>query len=258
MLRGLADAYRVFDNPLFLTLAIQNASFLKSKMKKGEKLYHSYKKGNAIIEGYLEDYAFTIDGFISLYEATFDEQWINEAIDLTNYVIEHFYDPREGLFFFTADNSEKLIARKKEIFDNVIPASNSAMARNMYRLSLFLYKDDWKELAESMLSRIKRILLTEPSYLTNWACLYAETAAGIAEIAIAGIESNTIRKQIDQRYLPNKIMAGAFKESGLPILKERIAKGEKTQIFVCFDKVCQRPVDSADEAIQILTSTLNR
>ncbi|HVD98958.1 MAG TPA: thioredoxin domain-containing protein [Cytophagaceae bacterium] len=252
MLKGLADAYRVFDELDFLKLALDNASFLKTKMKEGEKLFHNYKNGKATIDGYLEDYAFVIDGYLSLYEATFDEQWINEAIRLTNYVIDHFYDEREGLFFFTADNSEKLIARKKEIFDNVIPASNSAMARNMYKLSLFLYKDDWKELAESMLSRTKKIILTEPSYLSNWACLYADLTQPTAEIAISGRDSIAKRKAFDQIFLPNKIMAGMENNSSLPILENRVSKDDKTMIYVCYNKTCQRPVEEASEALKNL------
>lgn len=254
MLKGISDAYRVFDEPRFLSLALRNATFLREQMKVGEKLFHSYKNGKATIDGYLEDYAFTIDGYISLYEATFDEQWINEAIHLTNYVIDHFYDEEEGLFFFTADNSEKLIARKKEIFDNVIPASNSAMARNMYKLSLFLYKDDWKELAESMLSRTKRIILTEPSYLSNWASLYADMSSPTAEIAISGTKSLEKRKALDQAYRPNKILAGTIDASSLPILEGRESKNDKTLIYVCFNKTCQRPVEEAPEALGILNS----
>ncbi len=252
MLKGLADAYRVFDEEKFLTLALNNASFLKTKMKSGEKLFHTYKNGKASIDGYLEDYAFVIDGYISLYEATFEEQWINEAIALANYVLEHFYDDTEGLFFFTADNSEKLIARKKEVFDNVTPASNSAMARVMHKLGLFLYKDDWTDLAKSMLSRTKKIILTDPSYLANWACLYADMVTPTAEIAISGAACLERRKEVDKNYLPNKILSGVVDSSSLPILENRECKYGKTLIYVCFDKRCKMPVESVTEALGVI------
>ncbi len=256
MLKGLSDAYRVFGEAQFLTLAINNASFIKNKMKEGGKLFHNYKNGKATIDGYLEDYAFSIEGYISLYEATFDEQWINEATELANYVIEHFYDEKEGLFFFTADNSEKLIARKKEIFDNVIPASNSAMARNMHKLGLFLYKDDWTDLAQSMLSRTKKIINTDPSYLSNWACLYADLTSSTAEIAIVGKDSLAKRKEFDENYFPNKILSGSVENSMLPILEGRESKGDKTMIYVCFDKSCKMPVESVREAFEMLNVEL--
>ena len=254
MLKGLSDAYRVFDENKFLNLALSSASFLKTKMKKGEKLFHNYKNGKASIDGYLEDYAFAMEGYISLYEATFDEQWISEAINLANYTIEHFYDETEGLFFFTDNNSEKLITRKKEVFDNVIPASNSAMARNMYKLGLLLYKDDWTDLAKSMLSRTKKIIQTDPAYLSNWACLYADLTSPTAEIAIMGTSCLEKRKEFDKQYLPNKILSGALHSSSLPILENKESKEGKTMIYVCFDKSCKVPVESVSEAIKILNS----
>jgi uncharacterized protein YyaL (SSP411 family) len=252
MLKGLADAYRVFDEERFLKLAVNNASFLCLKMKDGKKVYHNYKNGKASIDGYLEDYAFLIEGYISLYEATFDEQWIKEAIMLANYTIDHFFDKKEGLFFFTADNSEKLIARKKEVFDNVIPASNSAMARNMYKLGLFLYKDDWTDLAKSMLSRTKKIIYTDPSYLSNWACLYSDMTTPTAEIAIVGNENKKIRKELDRNYIPNKILSGKIESSSLPILEGKESKNAKTAIYICYDKMCKAPVDSVGEALEAL------
>ena len=256
MLKGLADAYRIFDEDKFLKLAINNASFLKTKMKSDEKLFHNYKNGKASIDGYLEDYAFAIDGYISLYEATFDEQWINEAVALANYTLEYFYDEQEGLFFFTDNNSEKLIARKKEVFDNVIPASNSAMARNIYKLGLFLYKDDWTELAKSMLSRTKKIIQTDPAYLSNWACLYTDLTTPTAEIAIVGEACLDRRKEFDKNYLPNKILSGKVKSSSLPMLENRESKDEKTMIYVCFDKTCKMPVESFVEAERVLNSSI--
>ncbi|HSZ24474.1 MAG TPA: thioredoxin domain-containing protein [Cytophagaceae bacterium] len=252
MLKGLADAYRVFGELKFLTLALNNASFLITKMKRNGMLYHTYKNGIATIDGYLEDYAYAIDGLISLYEATFDEQWINEAIGMTNYVIDHFYDEKEGLFFFTADNAEKLISRKKEIFDNVTPASNSAMARNMYKLGLFLYKDDWIDVAKSMLSRTAKNILTDPSYLSNWACLYADLTSSTAEIAIVGRDSIERRKELDKEYFPNKILAGKTGASNLPILEGRACKGEETLIYVCFDKTCKMPLETAEKVFVLL------
>jgi hypothetical protein len=128
------------------------------------------------------------------------------------------------------------------------------MARNMYKLSLFLYKDDWKELAESMLSRTKKIILTEPSYLSNWACLYADLTQPTAEIAISGRDSVAKRKAFDQIFLPNKIMAGMESNSSLPILEDRASKDDKTMIYVCYNKTCQRPVEEVSEAIKVLNS----
>jgi uncharacterized protein YyaL (SSP411 family) len=122
MLKGLVDAFRVFGEISILDLALQNAVFLRDKMRNGPQLYHVYKNGRATLTGYLDDYAFVIDAYVALYEATFAEEWLEEARVLTRYALDNFFDETENLFFFTDRNAEKLIARKKELFDNVIPA----------------------------------------------------------------------------------------------------------------------------------------
>ncbi|MDX5437666.1 MAG: thioredoxin domain-containing protein, partial [Pontibacter sp.] len=154
MLKGLADAYYVFGNKHFLDLALQNAHFILLRLKKEEKLYHSYKNGHATIDGFLEDYALLIQAFLRLYEITFDEQWLQEAKDLADYTLENFFDEKEGMFYFTDKRSEKLIARKKEIFDNVIPSSNSVMATNLHLLGLIFDEERYTQLSDKMLANV--------------------------------------------------------------------------------------------------------
>jgi uncharacterized protein YyaL (SSP411 family) len=252
MLKGLVDAYRAFDDEEFLKLAEANAIFLRDKMREGDKLYHSYKKGKASIEGYLEDYAFVIDGYIALYEASFKEEWLTEAEKLSVYAMENFYDKEEEMFFFTDNNSEKLIARKKEIFDNVIPASNSAMAVNLYRLGILLDKKIYSEISLKMLSKVKHLAMEEPGFLSNWACLFSYQATPTAEIAISGKNCLQFRKQIDKIYHPNKILTGTISESRLPLLQDRKAIDGKAMIYVCYNKTCKLPVDNAEDAIKLL------
>jgi uncharacterized protein YyaL (SSP411 family) len=252
MLKGLVDAYKVFGEQSFLDLALQNACFIKTNMQNGKGLCHSYKNGKATITGYLEDYAFVIDGYIALYEATFDEEWLNEAGLLTKYVVKNFYDEAEKLFFFTDTNAEKLIARKKELFDNVIPASNSVMAKNLYTLGLLLDKPSYTELAESMLATVKKLIVSDPQYLSNWASLAAYWSQPTAEIAIVGPEAENFRRELEQYYYPNKIITGTFVESWLPLLENRGVVGGKTTIYVCYNKACKMPVYSVIDAIHQL------
>jgi uncharacterized protein YyaL (SSP411 family) len=252
MLKGLADAYRIFDDPLFLDMALKNAEFLTTRIRNGNKLFRNYKNGKTSIDGYLEDYAFVIEGYIALYQATFDETWLNEAKKLTGYTIENFFDPNEELFFFTDNNSEKLIARKKEVFDNVNPASNSTMANNLYWLGLLLDNNEYSSISSKMLSKVQNLINVEPSYLSNWACLFSYHVTPTLEIAIVGKDYLNFRKEIDQIYQPNKIMAGAKSESSLPLLEGRYALDSKTMIFVCYEKTCKLPVDNVEAAVRLM------
>ena len=170
---------------------------------------------------------------------------------LALYVFQNFWDEDDQLFFFTDKNAENLIVRKKEIFDNVIPSSNSIMARNYYTLGLILDRQDFVDLSTLMLAKMKDLLMKNVDYLTNWACLATQMISPTAEIAIVGKDFLKFRKEIDSRYYPNKILTGTPSESQLPLLENRSAKLDETLIFVCYNKTCQLPVKTVEEAVKI-------
>ena len=248
MLKGLVDAYRAFGEQDFLDLALQNAHFIKDNFLKDNILSHSYKNGETKIQGFLEDYAAVIEAYLNLYQATFEENWLHLAEKLSLYICQNFWDEEDQLFFFTDKNAENLIVRKKEIFDNVIPSSNSMMARNLYTLGLILDREDFKDLSKLMLAKMKDLLLKNVDYLTNWACLATQMTTPTAEIALVGIDFLKFRKEVDSRYYPNKIVTGTSSESQLPLLENRSAKPDETLIFVCYNKTCQLPVKTVEEA----------
>ena len=248
MLKGLVDAYRAFGEQDFLDLALQNANFIKENFLKDNILSHSYKNGETKIQGFLEDYAAVIEAYLNLYQATFEENWLHLAEKLSLYVCQNFWDEEDQLFFFTDKNAENLIVRKKEIFDNVIPSSNSMMARNLYTLGLILDRQDFKDLSTLMLAKMKDLLLKNVDYLTSWACLATQMVSPTAEIALVGNDFLKFRKDVDSRYYPNKILTGTSSKSQLPLLENRTAKPDETLIFVCYNKTCQLPVKTVEEA----------
>ncbi|MGF1638153.1 MAG: thioredoxin domain-containing protein [Cyclobacteriaceae bacterium] len=251
-LKGLADAYAAFGDQRFLELARKNAAFILTKLIHDDVLYRNYKNEKISIKGCLEDYAFVIQGFIALCQVTFDEQYLQYADKLCKYVIAHFHDSSDGYFFFTDANAEKLIARKKEIFDNVIPASNSAMAINLYQLGKLLANDQYIHLAEEMLGNISGMLSTDLQYLGNWSNLYLYTCYPTAEIAMVGPRAEEIRMELERYWLPNKVVAGALSDSQLPLLQNRQPADGSTKIYVCYDKSCKLPVDNVQSAIDQL------
>jgi uncharacterized protein YyaL (SSP411 family) len=256
MLNGLTDAYRAFGEAEFLELALQNAQFLQKNLRHGPRLHRNYKNGRATIDGFLEDYALVIQAYIGLYEATFDAQWLHEAEALTTYAQTHFFDPRENQFFYTDDAGEKMIARKKELFDNVIPGSNSVMAHNLLRLGLHLEKDEYRNLAATMLGQVQELVVKEPQHLTNWASLYAALLQPMAEIAIVGPEVEAVRQELSTHFLPHAVLAGAQHASDLPLLRQRTAQNGKTTLYVCFNRACQQPVYSVAAALAQLPGTV--
>jgi len=249
MLRGLVDAYQAFSDPEFLVLARKNAEFISQKLMVDGKMIRSYKEP---IHGYLEDYALVIDAFYGLYQVSFQEKWLMRAKDLLDYSIHNFYDAGEELFYFTDQNAENLIARKKEIFDNVIPASNSVMAHNLFWLGKILEKEEYLEISGRMLAKILPLLLKEVQYLTNWGTLYSLMSKPVAEIAILGDEYLNFAEQIQNKFIPNKMIVASADAGDLPLLQNRKPIDGKTTLYVCFNKSCKLPVNSVNEALDQL------
>ncbi len=250
MLKGYIDAYRVFNDTHFLEIALANAHFINTKLSHDDgSLYHTYKNGKATINGYLEDYATVIDAYIALYEATLDEQWLLKAKQLTQYVFTNFHDAKSKFFFFTSRKDDALITRKIDTDDNVIPSSNSIMARNLFKLSHYFSNHHYLETAEQMLHTIKPKINLYPSGYSNWLQLEADLAGTFYEIAVSGKIASEKIKEINQHYIPNKLIAGSTGISEIPLLEGRIG-GAETLIYICVDGACQLPQKSTTLALK--------
>jgi uncharacterized protein YyaL (SSP411 family) len=253
LLRGLVDAYRALGDGDILDLARRNADFLLQNTTRGEAgLWHSYKGGVAKIEGFLDDYAALIDAFTALYQVTFDESYLRRAERWADYALTHFWDEADGLFFYTDTAAEALIARKKEVLDNVIPASNSLLAHGLYDLGLLLDRGDFVERAVGLLARVWPLVRQEPSFLSHWAALATKLVRPTAEVVVVGPDCESLRRELDARFLPNKVVAGARNSGTIPLLEGRDATTDETLIYVCYAKTCQLPVRTVEEVIQLI------
>jgi len=250
-LSGLIDSYNAILNEDILSLALKNAGYLVEKHINGNQLFRTPMESKPLISGYLEDYAFVIQAFIKLYQATFSEEWLLRAKELMMYTAEHFYDEKEGFFYFTDKNEPQLIATKKEIFDNVIPSSNAVMAENLFLMGLLLDIEKFMDMAERMVSQMKRMIISDTEYTSYWATVFLMMSQPMAEIAILGKDMLSIRASINHQYHPNKVFCGTAESSGLPLLKDRPNLKDNT-IYVCYNKTCKLPVHTADEALERL------
>ncbi len=250
MLNGYVDAYRTFGEPRFLEAALKNARFLRENViSSSGSMTRNYKAGSATIDAFLDDYAQTIAAFINLYQATFDAFWLETAQMLQQYALDQFYDEASGLFFYTANDHPELIARQKEVNDNVIPASNSVMANNLYQLGLLLYEDAYVEKAQTMLTQVTKNLREYPEYYANWASLLSQMIYPLYEVAIVGEEYANQRTALDRYYLPNALLLGGKNEGNLALLEDKLVPGQTT-IYVCEQGLCKLPVTEVDQAVQ--------
>ncbi len=252
-LKGLCDAYMVFQEDEIMLSLLKNAKWIANKQfKKDGSLWRSFKNGKSTVDGFLEDYAHVIAAFISTYQVTLDEHWLDLSKQLTDYTLDHFHDEVSQMFFFTP-SSTKLIARKMEINDNVIPASNSVMARNLFYLAKYYRDDRFSELSKQMLSNVYDGMEMYGSGYSNWGVLLNHMVYGHYEIVVTGPEARAKMKSLQQEILDDALFVGTISNSNLPIFNDKMSD-EKTMIHVCADETCFLPTESITDAINALSN----
>ena len=254
MCKALAEAYLVFDVEKFRDLALSNADYLLNNYCQKNGKIIRVKNDKTQISGFLEDYAFVIDAFMAMYLITANESWLLKAKELADYSLLNFYDEKQNTFFFTDASEEKLVVRKAEWSDNVIPASSSQMAINLYRLSVYFDEARYKQVAVTLLrSVIKEIENYGPGY-SNWALLLLQVLKPQTEIVIVGKSVNEKMSSLYKQSPPNVIFALSDTPSDLPLLKSRYVE-EQTLIYVCKNNSCLLPTESVEEALKQIENT---
>ena len=250
MAKGFIDAYKAFEEESFFVLAKKNIDFLlKNISTQKNSLLRNYKNGKTSIHGFLDDYAFFISALIEFYQVSFDETYLQKARDITDYVETHFFDKSSGMFLYTDDQYSDLIARKMEVTDNVIPSSNSEMAKNLFVLSLYFDNDKYEKQAIQLVKNVLEDVKKNLGYYSNWALAANFPIFGAIENAIVGKSWKEKLSQFHKNYLPNVIYQGGANKSTLSLLENKSVEG-KTMIYICKNKSCDLPVDTAAEAIQ--------
>jgi uncharacterized protein len=251
MLKGYVDAYKALENPHYLAMAEKNAAFIIGQQYAPEGfLYHCYKNGKSTIEGFLEDYGFTIDALIALYQATLKEDYLHKAKTLTDYCLDNFYDKKQQFFAFSSKKATQLIAPHYETEDNVMLASNSVMANNLYVLSILFDKPEYEKMALQMLHDMIPKMDYASAY-SNWLNLWMNLSQDNKELAICGEKALENSQKINSNYLPYVIVASTETASDLPFLKNRFIEKELL-FYICENKACMLPKKNLMEVFSAL------
>lgn len=248
MIIGLTDSYRYTGDGQFLQAAEKTTQYLEKKLFDAGTVYRSFKDKRSATEGFLDDYAYVVAAYIQLHQITLEEHYLLSAKKWCEVTVQKFFDSQDGFFFYTSN--QELIARKKEVFDNVIPSSNSVMARNLIALSSFFEMEEWRTIAEKMIHSLAHVIRGELNYTGNWGMAAMELQHTFHEVVLAGTETEHLRKEMQAHFVPFALYAKADAKSILSITKDRVS--EETRLYVCFNKTCNLPVHSAEEALKQL------
>lgn len=236
---GLTDAGRALQDSGFVSMALKAGKWIRDfQMTTEKQLWHTRQNERSFIDGFLDDYAFTTEAFLQLYQVTADRSWLDEAVALTEYALLHFFDPTSGMFFFTPD-SHQLIARKMEINDNVIPSTNGVMAHNLLSLSLLLEKQEWEAIARQQLQNVLDGMEHYGSGYSNWALLLQRFLRPRYCVHVHGSVNEQTRMELSRLISPQVVL---FYE---PEIQE---KG----FVVCGDGVCMAKTSDPDSIKNML------
>jgi uncharacterized protein YyaL (SSP411 family) len=258
MIAALAKAAQILDEPEYARAAGRAADFLLKEMRRPDgRLLHRYREGAGIL-GNLDDYAFLIWGLIELYEAAFDLRYLKSALELSRDLIEHFWD-WDGGFYFTPDDGEALLMRRKEIYDGAAPSGNSVAMLNLLRLARITGEAELEQRAEALASSFSGIVARRPEAHTMLMASLDFALSPSCEVAIAGnLEDPGARdmlRALRSRFLPSMvvILASGEEVSEIAGFTRDLSPAEgKAAAYVCFGYRCRLPTTDPEEMLRLL------
>jgi uncharacterized protein YyaL (SSP411 family) len=258
MISAYARAALVLGDPGYAGKAERAAGFLLGHLRKGERLFRSFKDGRAQHDAYLDDYAFLTAGLLDLFEATGDARWLREAISLDRVIAAHYEDSSRGGFFLTADDHERLLARERPSYDGAEPAGSSVEILNLLRLSELTTNEAYRKRAENAFLPLGEVLRNSPAALSEALLALDFLLDSAKEIVIvtphSRVEAEPLLARLRTTYVPNRVLIvtpeGLARDDLtrlVPLVEGKVADGKRAMAYVCKRGVCDLP--TADPAV---------
>jgi uncharacterized protein YyaL (SSP411 family) len=249
LLKGYADAYAALGDPQYLVKANACAAFIeRNLLAQNGSLKRIYKDGKAMIEGFLDDYAWTASAFIRLYEVSMEQKWVDAAKRITDYAVANFRDRKTNLFFYANPQTTNLVMNKTAVTDDDLPAANAVMAKVLYSIGVVYDKEEYTAQSIRMTKSVTKRVEQLARYHIQWAALTGFFVANTYEVVIAGADAGIQNQLLQEYYLPTSITMASTQTETLPLLRQKQVNG-KTLIYVCSNRLCKRPEEEVPKAI---------
>lgn len=247
MIAAMAFSGRVFDDNEYLEAAKKAANFILKNLRRHDgRLLARYRADSADYLGYLDDYAFLIWGLIELYQAVFDEKYINTATELADDMIKLFYDKNQKGFFLYGIDGEILITRPKELYDGAMPSGNSVAALVLLKLSRLTDRNEYEDIVNEMFQSFGGKVDRYPAGYTYFLTTYMLAVKESMEIVLVGEkeakETSEMLRIINNEFLPHVTIS--LKKNGD---NNYIMVDEKTTAYICRGHSCSKPMNNIDE-----------
>lgn len=251
MLKALTDAGMYLGNQAYTEQAEKLADWLWNHQWDGQNLYRIYSKNKTSIPAFLEDYSMLAHAMLCLFSATGKDQYADKALLLAESSIRQFRDPESGVFYFAPVNGENLVVRKTDLADDVMNSSASVMADVLLQLSVIYTRPVMMEMAGQLLSGVRQQLRKFPAWYSNWARIEQASATGYLQIECVGPQAETAAMAIRRRIPSAALVIWTEGGSSLPVFGHKEVEN-KLNIYICMGQTCLEPVNTAEQAIDLL------
>jgi uncharacterized protein YyaL (SSP411 family) len=266
MVAALARGAQVFNEPVFAEAARRAIGFILNRMRTSDgRLLHRFRDGIASIPATVDDYVFIIWGLLELYEATFEIGYLDTALMLNKHLLDHFWDKKDGGFYFTPDDGEELLVRQKEAHDGAVPSGNSVSMLNLLRLARITGNTELESMSAAIGKMFSAKVVQFPPAYTQLLVALDFALGPSYEVVIAGDlkkrDTKDMVKALRAVFVPCKVVL--FRppvetlpdiERIAPFLKSQLSISGKATAYVCSNYSCQSPTNSINKMIALLKS----
>lgn len=261
MIYSILEAGLAFDDLKYIESALKAAKFIKAAMWQDGQLFRRFREGDVRFNAGLDEYAFMIRACISLFEANLGISWLIWAIEMTSVLEETFKEP-SGAFYQTDGSDAHIILKKCRFSDGAEPSGNAVHTENLMRLYQLTSEVNYLEQAEDVFSAAKKYMGNySPGYSYHMMNLNRFFDKHAPALVIALDENNSfekeLKKQIYSNFIPHKVVIWRHTNDKdlfriIPYTKELIPIANKTTLYICFEGVCQKPIDDLSEMMEAI------
>ena len=259
MISGFARGYAVSGDTKYLQAAKNAVNFIENKLASNDgRLKRTFKDGQSKLNAYLEDYAFYVGGLLDLFAGNSKQEYLDKSIRYTDFMLQHFWDDKEGNLFFTSDDHEQLISRTKSFYDLAMPSGNSMAASNLLRLYHYTQNNSYLDRAVRIMKAGSQSAAENPfgfGQMLNSIYFYVKKPVEIAVFSSddnSNTNNSSLVTWLNRQFLPGSMIAIVHprelaKLQYYPFFKGREAEGGRETAFVCKDFTCSPPIRSIEE-----------
>jgi uncharacterized protein YyaL (SSP411 family) len=264
MIAALAKGAQAFNEPTYEEAARRSAEFILTKMCDSRgRPYHRYRDNEAAIPAFLDDYALLVWGLIEFYETTFESIYLEKAIDLNTFLLKHFWDSEKGGFYFSSDDTDTILIRKKEIYDGAVPSGNSIAALNLLRLARLTGDSEYEDKASHIIRTFSHVIFETPAAYTMLMVALDFALGPSSEVVIVGkprsSDTEELLEALRRSFIPNKVVMFQSEEEGdhdisrlAGFTKDLHTIEGKATVYVCKDFHCDFPTTDSQQMLTLL------